>query len=113
MPTVDIPVAANSGQPATHEVDYVTALTAGDDYTIDNDGRTYVLARKSSGATSVLTFTTVKTVRGLDVADPTVDAPNSEDARMIGPFPVDLYGETVAISSVTNESGLGLAAFRV
>ena len=113
MPTEEITVAARSGQPRTHEVDYMTGLTAGDDYTIENDGRTYLLARKSSGSTSVLTFETTKQVNGLDVEDPTIDVPNSEDARLIGPFPIDLYGDVVAISSVTNETGLGLAAFRL
>ena len=113
MATVEITVAAQAGQPATHEVNYTAALSTGDDYTISNDGRTFLLARKASGTASVITFSTTKQVQGLDVEDPTVSAPSSEDARLIGPFPIDLYGDEVAISGITNVAGLTLAAFRI
>ena len=111
MATIDLAVQVGTGQPGAVALTFTDSLTAGDDYTFDNDGRTYLYAAKGNAAASVLTFTTTKTVNGLAVADPTHTVARSTTSRY-GPFPVDLYGTVVAIATVTNEGSLGLAAVR-
>ena len=111
MATIDLAIQSGAGQPGGVTLTMTSGLTAGDDYTFNNDGRTYLYAVKGNAADSVLTFTTTKTVNGLAVADPTRTVARSSTER-IGPFPVDLYGSVVAVSAVTNEGSLGLAAVR-
>ena len=111
MATINLAIQNGAGQPGEIAITFTDSLTAGDDYTFDNDGRTYLYAVKGNAASSVLTFTTTKTVSGLAVADPTRTVARNTTSR-VGPFPVDLYGTVVAISSLTNEGSLGLAAVR-
>ena len=111
MATVDLAVQSATGEPKAVALTFTTSLTAGDDYTMDNDGRTYLVVRKAAGTASVLTFVTTKTVSGLAVADPTETAATNT-TRHIGPFPVDLYGTVLAISGITNQANLSLAAVR-
>ena len=111
MATVPLVVQTKTGQPPRRRLTMAGSLTSGDDYTFPNDGRTKLRATKGAGTASVLTFTTKKTVNGLDVEDPTVTVATGGTTD-IGPFSVDLYGTTVAISDVTNESNLSLAVYR-
>ena len=112
MATVALAVQdLSSGNPKGGALTYHGSLTAGDDYTIPNDGRTKVILRKAAGTASVVTFVSVKTVQGLAVADPTVTvAVNTAQKR--GPFPVDIYGTTLAISGITNEANFSIAVYR-
>jgi len=111
MATVPLTVQTKTGTPPSVRLAPTGSLTAGDDYTFPNDGRTRLLVSKGAGAASVLTFVTTKTVSGLAVADPTVTVATSQ-RREIGPFSVDLFGTTVQISGITNEDNLSLNAIR-
>ena len=112
MATVDLTVNISSTtEPPRVTVNVVDSLTAGDDYTFANDGRTYLLVVKGNSGNSVLTFVTQQTVNGLAVADPTVQV-NRNVTRKIGPFPVSLYGDVVEISGITNETNVGLFVYR-
>ena len=104
-------VQTKTGTPPSVRFAPTGSLTAGDDYTFANDGRTRIIVGKGAGTASVLTFVTTKTVSGLAVADPTVTVAANQ-RREIGPFSVELYGTTVAISSITNEDGVTLSVVR-
>ncbi len=112
MATVELNLTPRTGQPISGRLNYQGSFTAGDDYTFPNDGKTYLILRKANAGNSTLTFTSTKVVSGLAVADPTVQV-NRNQARFVGPFPVDLYGTTVAISGITNESQLSIAVVRL
>ena len=112
MATVELTVNISSTtEPPRVTVSGTSSLTAGDDYTFANDGRTYLLVVKGNSGNSVLTFVTTQTVNGLAVADPTVQI-NRNVTRKIGPFPISLYSDTVQISGITNETNLELFVYR-
>jgi len=111
MATVPLTVQIKTGTPPSVRLSSTGSLTAGDDYTFPNDGRTRLIVGKGAGTAAVLTFVTTKTVSGLAVADPTVTVATNQ-RREIGPFPIDLFGATVAISGITNEDNVTLSAIR-
>ena len=111
MADVDLGVTGLNGQPLSNAVALETALSAGDRYLLPNDGKTLVLARKTTGTASVVTFRTTRQVSGLAVADPEVTVA-ANTTRVFGPFPVGLYGETLAFT-LTNEANLSLGAIRL
>ena len=113
MADVTLAVNAPTGEPPMTKADYETGLTAGDRYLFANDGRVRLIVRKASGTDSVLTFVTTKEIQGLAVADPTRTAEVEADSvYVLGPFSIDLYGETVGFTA-TEESNLSLAVARV
>ncbi len=111
MATVALDVQTKTGQPPRRRFTTIGGLSSGDDYTFPNDGRTKLRVTKGAGSASVLTFVSRKTVNGLDVEDPTVTVATGGSTE-IGPFSVDLYGTTVAISGITNEANVSLAVYR-
>ena len=111
MPTIPLAVQSKTGTPPRVRFTVTSGLTALDDYTFPNDGKTKVRVTKGGGSASVLTFVTKRTVRGLDVADPTVSVAAAGTVD-IGPFAIDLFSTTVEISGITNEANLSLAVYR-
>lgn len=75
-------------------VDLFTPASAGDTWQFPNDGRVYLLTKKTTGANVILTIATAGTMDGLAIADPTVTLANDgHPIRMIGPFPVGYFND--------------------
>ena len=111
MADVTLDITGLTGQPSNNAVTLETSLSSGDRYLVANDGKTLVLIRKTTGTAPVVTFRTTREVSGLAVADPTVTVAVNT-TRIIGPFPVNLYGETLAFT-LTNEANVSLGAIRI
>ena len=79
----------------------------------NNDGRTLIALRNAHG-TQTLTVTVESsiTVDGLAVADRVYTVASNTDAQFIGPWPVDVYGETVKLTA-TNQGTGHIQAVRV
>lgn len=89
---------------------YTGSLATDDTYKVSNSGRTFIHAKKANATDATMTIATTKLVAGLEVADLEVTVPASDDdGVMAGPFPVDVFGETLSIT-YDNIDGLEHAA---
>lgn len=89
-----------------------TAPNAVDTFQIPNDGRTLLHVKKSGAGACTVTLQTPGTVRGQAIADPTVVVPATTGDRMIGPFPVDLFSDTLNVT-YSEATGLTHAAIHL
>ena len=78
----------------------VGTLTTGDQFDIPNNGETVLLFKNGAAPTVDVVIESKATVGGLAVADRTVVVPANGDL-MIGPFPVNVYGDTLRIAIET------------
>lgn len=89
-----------------------TSPNATDTYQVPNDGKTILHVKKSGAGACTVTLDTPATFRGQAIANPTVSVPATTGDKMIGPFPVDLYGSTLNVT-YSEATGLTHAAIRV
>ena len=94
---------------------YNGALSVSDDYQINSPHNIILHFKKSGAGACVVTFTTQNTKDGQAVADRTVTIPATTGDKFIGPFPEEIYADTIGdlryqLSEVT---GLTVAVLRI
>ena len=91
-----------------------TALSDANTYQVLNDGNVTLHFMKSGANEATITITTVKTERGLAIADRTLTVPASTGDKSIGPFDPKLYNNSDGdLEFVTSEStAITCAVFR-
>lgn len=89
--------------------DNKTAATSGNTYLIENNGDVKLLVTSVAGCT--VTVVTQQTVDGLDVTDYTAIVPANKQV-MIGPFPPNIYNNSLAKLSVTVSAAADIFAVR-
>ena len=86
------------------------ALVAADHWSIPNNGRTFL--QFIGGAAAVnLTIQTPATLDGLAVDDRTYSLPANRRSKVIGPLPVEVYGDTLRVD--VDAAGARVIAFRL
>lgn len=95
---------------------YTGSLSVTDTYLVNNDGRTIMHFKKSGVGACVVTIDTPGTVRGLAVADRTVNVPATTGDVFCGPFPPNVYNQPATHDlkfTLSDIAGLTVAALRV
>lgn len=90
---------------------YTGSLSTSNTYQVSNDGHVFLHVKKTGAGACNVTVQTPGQVDGLDIADLVVSVPATTGDKLIGPFPVSVYGSTlnVTFSEIT---GLTVAALR-
>lgn len=83
-----------------------------DKWKVPNNGRTYLrFTNDHATQTGTISIETPATVDGLAVADRTHTIAAGRTAELIGPFPVDTYGDELTITA-TGQGTLKVAALQ-
>lgn len=94
---------------------YIGGLTTTDTYLVANDGKIVLHFKKTGAGAATVTFQTPGTVKGLAIAEHTVNVPALTGDVFVGPFDPDLFNDgsrdlRLALSEVT---GLTVAVLHV
>lgn len=77
-----------------------SAASGGDEFA--NDGKVLAIVYNDHATDPrTITFVTQKTVDGLSVTDLTVTVTAANDAKLVGPFPVEIYNDSDGMVQVT------------
>ena len=109
----DVAVSVQTINRAGLEPAYTGSLSTSNNYIVPNDGTVFLHFKKTNAVDATVTIVTTKTVDGLAVADRTDTVPNTDaDGLFVGPFPRDVYGNSLDVS-FDDIDGLSMAAFQL
>lgn len=105
----------NGGAGAALATSYNGSLSISDTYYFQNDGRTFLHAKKTGAGACTVTADTPANARGVAIANPTYTVPATTGDVLIGPFAPDLFNDSnnkcaVTLSEIT---GLSVGVFRL
>lgn len=94
---------------------YHSGLSTSDVYLVANNGRTFLHFKKTGAGICTVTISTPGTVDGLAVADLTFTVPATTGDKFIGPFPREIYNDSVGDLRVScsEVTGLSFAVLRI
>ena len=87
---------------------YTGSHSTSDTYLVRNNGRCYVHIKKSGAGDCDATFETPGNVGGNAIADLVVTVPATTGDKMIGPFPPNIYNDSVGDVNITFSEITGL-----
>lgn len=90
-----------------------TANTGADGSTFANDGRTYLHCKNTNGSPITVKVQIPRLVDGQAVADKSIVVPATTGDVVAGPFPVEVYGESVRVTFSATPTNLTIAAVRL
>ena len=86
--------------------------SGGDEFA--NDGRTYVIAQNTSGASRTFDIVTTQTVTSQNLAVDDLDCSVADgDTDLFGPFAVNTFGSTTTIQNYNATTGIAIAILKV